>query len=426
MKSTYINLIIFHVVIFILFSCKKGPEIVEPSYQAPELSLSEGELYDKVLGMLVGSAIGDAMGAPTEMWSRENIYSEYGFVTDLDTMIREVSPEGIWKPNLPAGGTTDDTRWKILTVNYLFQEDTHSLKSDNFAAHILKVYQEYLLHLNSIDTLDVEAYENALLKVNWLKEWAKVSKPYIEKDLYGFEKRLSTFYGGEMVCGGLLYGPVIGAFFPEDPQKAYSEAHKLALYDIGYAKDISALSAAMTSAAMSQTSQNTDLIEVLRNIDPEDYYGSRLVGRTSYRILQTAFQIVSEFKEERSVSSQEVHLDYGEMKWDESSLKPIFLKLDLHLQDMPFHAGEIYLQVLTAMIFADFDFEKTLIFLVNYGRDNDTTAAIAGAILGAYYGFDKLPVSMKRQVLEVNKKELNIDLEKAAKELSQKIMSRYP
>ncbi len=35
-------------------------------------------LYDRVLGSLVGSAIGDAMGAPTEMWSRDQIQAEYG------------------------------------------------------------------------------------------------------------------------------------------------------------------------------------------------------------------------------------------------------------------------------------------------------------------------------------------------------------
>jgi hypothetical protein len=114
------------------------------------------------------------------------------------------------------------------------------------------------------------------------------------------------------------------------------------------------------------------------------------------------------------------------MKWDESSLKPIYLKLDQHLQDMPFHAGEIYLQVLKAMIFADYDFENTLIFLINYGRDNNTTAAITGGILGAYYGFYRLPEAMKKQVMEVNKNELNIDLEIASGNLHKKIINRYP
>ena len=122
------------------FSCAQEEKKVDStsfSKDTPtEFGLTEVELYDKVLGMLVGSAIGDAMGAPTEMWSRESIQLEYGFVEGLDSMVREVSPEGIWKANLPAGGTTDDTRWKSLTVDYLLSQKTESLDSKAFASHL--------------------------------------------------------------------------------------------------------------------------------------------------------------------------------------------------------------------------------------------------------------------------------------------------
>ena len=426
-KSTYLIFLLF-CISFIFVSCKNETKTIHSEdYQAPILSLTEEELYDKVLGMLVGSAIGDAMGAPTEMWSRESIYSEYGFVTKLDSMVREVSAEGIWKANLPAGGTTDDTRWKVLMVDYLLGQDPGYLHSGEFAGYILDEFNYHLEQLGKVDSMDTEAYESALLRVDWLREWAKVSKPYLENDFLGFQKKLSTFYGGEMVCAGLLYAPVIGVYFPEDPIKAYSEAHNLALYDIGYAKDITALTAALTSVVMSRDSHKESFFDVLEGIDPEDYKGSRLVGRTSHQILQTAQQLVSDYRMEmQNIPSNDHVIFENEMIiWDESHLKPIFLKLDQHLQDMPFHAGEIYLQVLTAMIFSDFDFEKTLIFLVNYGRDNDTSAAVAGGILGAYHGFGKLPEKMKCEVLKVNKTELGIDLEKTARDLQQKILSRY-
>jgi ADP-ribosylglycohydrolase len=66
----------------------------------------------------------------------------------------------------------------------------------------------------------------------------------------------------------------------------------------------------------------------------------------------------------------------------------------------------------------------SLIFLVNYGRDNDTTAAVAGGILGAYYGFEQLPDREKYQVLEVNKSQLGIDLEHVAQELTAHMLSK--
>jgi ADP-ribosylglycohydrolase len=47
------------------------------------IGLTESELYDKILGILVGAAIGDAMEAPTEMWPGEGIELEYGFVDGL-------------------------------------------------------------------------------------------------------------------------------------------------------------------------------------------------------------------------------------------------------------------------------------------------------------------------------------------------------
>lgn len=418
--------LIFLSIIF-LNSCQNRTEKIdiENSQKIKPLSLSPEELYDKVLGMLVGSAIGDAMGAPTEMWSREMIIREYGFITDLSPMIREVSPEGIWIPNLPAGGTTDDTRWKKLTFDYLSKENKDSLDPKRFAGHILDQFDSYMRNFKKIEIDSLVELDKNNLKVFWLKEWVKVALPYVNDDHENVQKGLATFYGGEMVCAGLLYAPAIGAFFPENPEKAYQEAFKLSIFDIGYAKDISALSAALTSAAMTKGIQGGDLLEIAKTIDPEDFYSSRLVGRSSYRVLQTALQIVYE---SNGINHPGVAYDsiIKPANPDLSYLQPAFERLDLQLQDMPFHAGEIYLQVLTAMIFSDFDFKNTLVFLVNYGRDNDTTAAIAGAILGALVGYEMLPENMKLQVLEINKNVLEIDLEKSASELTRHILSRYP
>ncbi|MBN3582348.1 ADP-ribosylglycohydrolase family protein [Algoriphagus aestuarii] len=395
-----------------LFSCTRRTENKDannPEIPIIDHGLTPDELEDKILGMLVGSAIGDAMGAPTEMWSREEIDLQYGFVEKLDSMVREVSPEGIWLPNLPAGGTTDDTRWKNLTFNYLFSQNPNSLNPKDFASFILNQYSSYVNKLKSIEGINPTSIENATLKLTWLQEWAKVSQPYLEGNIDGYADSLSRFYGGEMVCAGLLYTPAIGAFYPANPEKAYAEAYKLSIYDIGYARDISALAAAMTATGMKKGATQKDILSSLR-IDPRGYYQSRLVGRTAQRILIEALGIHQ--------NSMEFDSSENRLKPTSDGLKFAFSELDKRQQDMPFHAGEIYLQVLTAMIYSDFDFQGTLVFLVNYGRDNDTTAAVAGAILGAMYGFDKLPVDSKQKVLEVSKNKLGIDLQDLAKKMT--------
>lgn len=385
-------------IVITLFACQKSTESFSATEKVLKTSLTEEELYDKVLGSLVGSAIGDAMGAPTEMWSRYSIETEYGFVEGLDSMVREVSPEGTWKSNLQAGGTTDDTRWKKLVFEFFSKQEPTAA---NFSAQLVKEYQTYLDQYKKIDSFDPKPFEENTLRVAWLQEWAKVAKPYAEGDFLAYQNALAKFYGGEMVCAGLLYAPAVGVFYPENPKEAYNKMMELSLFDLGFAKDISALSAAMTAAAMKKDATRSDVLSVLREIDPEAYFESRLVGRTSFRLYRTALYLVKEANGDRSKA---------------------FELLDKYQQDMPFHAAEIYVQVLTAMLFADFDFMATMQFLVNYGRDNDTTAAVAGGILGAFYGFNALPVKESTLVLEVSKNELEMDLVQLSKRATRKII----
>ncbi len=90
---------------------------------------------------------------------------------------------------------------------------------------------------------------------------------------------------------------------------------------------------------------------------------------------------------------------------------------------MPFHAGEIHMINLAALIFGEFDFQRSLEFVINYGRDNDTVGAVTGSILGAYYGKSRLPVDMVKAVLQTNKEKLAIDLEKWAENLTDMMIS---
>lgn len=409
------------ILVSLLFSCRP---VSEEQKEFSPLQISEDELYDKILGMLVGSAIGDAMGAPTEMWPRQEIVNKFGFVTGLDSVIRDVSPEGVWIKNLPPGGTTDDTRWKKLVVEYLVDESAQNLDPKGFSDKILSTYHLALAQVTSKDSLDPLVLEQKLLPVLWLHEWQKAANPFVTGNFALYQDKLSTFYGGEMVCAGLLYGPAVGAFFPANAEKAYTEAFNLAIFDIGYARDITALSAAWTSLAMIPNISSDSMRSVIEHLDPKNFSDARLVGRTANRILDLAKEIDRQTKGKYlAETGQDTTLNGFD--WSPENLQAAFLQLDNHLQDMPFHAGEIYLQVLTAMLVADFDFEKTLQFLVNYGRDNDTTAAIAGAILGAKTGFKSLPDKMKMQVLEVNKEQLGIDLEGLAEQMTGKILARY-
>lgn len=394
---------------------------------APAPTLPRDVFHDKVLGLLIGSAIGDAMGAPTEMWSRDDIQFDYGFVDQLDDMVRAPSAEGTWKHNLPAGGTTDDTRWKEITINFLRTQKPGHETATAFAAFIVDRYEQRIAALKATEGFDPRPYEENLMKMNFLQEWALIAKPFAEHDLLGYSHALHKFYGGEMTCAGMLYAPMLAGARPADPEAAYQLAYDLGIFDLGYARDLTGLTAALTAAAFDADATPDSIINVNRTVDPAGYFASRLVGRSAYRFYQHARRIAMEARaveldpeaEPTQIPEPFQHLNPR----DYAQLRHAFDRLDEANREVSFHPAEIYLITLTAMLYHDFEFEPTMAFITNYGRDNDTVAAVAGAILGAYHGAANLPPEMKTQVFHVNREELGIDLEALAKRMTDWVYS---
>jgi hypothetical protein len=409
-------------------SCSNEKSTVE-TFPAPtwkqaeainEAELSKEEYYDKILGLLVGSAIGDAMGAPTEMWHRDQIRIQDGYVSELTTLYRPDSPEGPWEDFMEAGSTTDDTRWKYLTTKFLTQKGSipDSLNAKDFADFLVDRYLNEMKALKNIEAFDPEPVEKQLKQMNWLQEWAKVAKAYADGDIDAYSYARDRFYGGEMACAGMLYAPMIGGVYPTNPNRAYLEAFRLGIFDIGYARDITGLTAAMTARAMKPDVTYNEITDVCYETDPLRYGNSRLIGRLAYQSYQTVKNIVAEAKNVE-VPSEKTLKGFSGNAVELAQLNKAYELMDAHLQQIPFHAGEIHLINLAAIEFAEGDFQKAVEFAVNYGRDNDTVAAVTGAILGAMHGFNKLPVEMREKTLAVSKDVIRIDLEELAREITE-------
>lgn len=414
--------------IITLTSCKVSEEkavtFPAPTWQPPvandEMTLTKEQYYDKILGLLVGSAIGDAMGAPTEMWHRDLIRDQLGYVDSLTVLYRPDSPEGPWEDFMPAGSTTDDTRWKYLMAKYLTKsgEITDSLNAKDFADYLTESYLVQMKSLKNIDAFDPEPIEKQIKQMNWLQEWAKVAKPYSEGNIDDYSYALNRFYGGEMACGGMLYAPMIGGVYPANPIKSYLEAYRLGIFDLGYARDITALTAAMTARAMRPDANYEQILSVCYEIDPLRYINSRLIGRMAYKSYQDVKNMAAAARKIDVGSITKLRNYKGDALYM-AQVDNMYEAMDAHLQQIPFHAGEVHMINLAAIEFSEGDFQKAMEFAVNYGRDNDTVAAVTGAILGAMHGFKKLPIGLKNRALATSKNVINIDLEALASELTE-------
>ncbi|CAM4190563.1 ADP-ribosylglycohydrolase family protein [Zobellia nedashkovskayae] len=391
-------------------------------YTSDTLHLSQEVYYDKVLGALVGSAIGDAMGASTEMWSRKDIQLKYGYITTLTPAVRQQSPEGTWGHNLIAGATTDDTRWKYAMIKYLSQ-NKGNLNASNFANFITEYYGSLTKAISDSGSVpDTDFLDTQIEKIDWIKEWARVSMAY-QKDTETYLKAMNRFYGGEMSCAGQLYTPMLG-LVSNTPEKAYELAYEHTLFDLGYAKDISALVSAMTHMALRTTNMDS-IINTATFVDPLGYQDSRLVGRISYDMADASVKKILALKQlalTDTLTTQDSILfkipkgfEGNQQDWTRQEMAYQFL--EEHEKTIPFHSGEIWQILITALQYGEGDFEQTMQFIVNYGRDNDTVAAVAGMILGAKYGYSNLPVVLRTQALKVNKENIGIDLEALAHEM---------
>lgn len=390
-------------------------------------SLPPLQLYDRILGGLLGSAAGDAMGAPTEMWSREAIQAEYGHVDSLDDMVRDPSAEGTWKWNLPAGGTTDDTRWKKLVIEAFLSNSDSPARS--LASAIVQEHDEAIGRMQEGQTLDSDYYADQLRQAQWLSEWVKVARPYLAGDRELYDDALHSFYGGEMVCAGMIYAPAVGLRYPNDPERAYRVTYETDIYDLGYARDMAGLVAAMVSAAMDSSANGDSALSVIRSVDPKGYFRARLVSRTAYKLYQRTLQITKLANEVDTTaffaSQPAVRLQLP-IKTAAERLKyarwsTAYELLDEELRRMPFHPDEIWMVTLTGMLMGEFDLQESLAFIVNYGRDNDTSAAMAGAIIGAMTGADAFPEAWKTTILETSL-ELDLDFEDLARRLTDQII----
>jgi hypothetical protein len=400
------------------------PSPTNSIYVGDKSQLADSIYYDKVLGALVGSAIGDAMGASTEMWHRKDIQLSYGYINGLTPAVREQSPEGTWEHNLLAGATTDDTRWKSLMVHY-FKANQNAINPDNFSQYIIEYYQNLTKSLANKDIqTSTDLLDTQIEKIDWIKEWARVAIAY-KKDNQDYLKAQNRFYGGEMSCAGQLYSPMIG-LITKSPLEAYQKAYDLSLFDIGYAKDITALVSSMTNMAM-RTQEFDSIMNAPKFIDPIGYADSRLVGRIPLAILDGAQKNVRRINDIVFVDSLllnnntvfKVPSGYLGTKTDWIRQEMLYQILEKDKRGIAFHSAEIWQILVTGLEFGKGDFEKTMQFIVNYGRDNDTVAAVAGMILGAKLGYKALPQELREKILKVNKENLGIDLEALAKEMTQ-------
>ncbi len=326
--------------------------------------METSRLFQKVYGCLLGGAIGDALGGPVEHWTPEQIRAVYG--GNLDHFVAYDRPpdyHGHFGEGERIGVYTDDTRLKHLFCEAIFKASGRPRPGD-------------------LSLVMAEAYHHApdSMVEGFVEE-------YYLKTVWGRDK---VIFGGEPTNGAIMANSPLGLICACRPDEAYQLGFDLAFFTDGHAKTAAAMLVAAIAEAMRPQPTVDGVIEAARAAHLR--FARRREGdhwhTTPWRydpnllFLDQALVIARRERDVFAIRQPLTEL----LEWG-------------HLFSESIHTLVVALSMFVA---ADGDLRKAIIGAVMYGRDKDSYASVAGALTGAFQGFDAIPSEWIEPVITAN------------------------
>ncbi len=313
-------------------------------------------MQDKILGILYGMAIGDAMGMPPELWSRNRIKKKYGEIrTFLDG-----DPENEISYQYKRGNFTDDTAQALIILDSLIE--THFIpSSQNIAEHLLEWAKKE------------HAFENNILGPS--------SKAALE--LFSQGKDTRSYSDKALSNGAAMRIPPIGALFPSD-KKTDLCRYAAAVSSATHTSDIAIAGAAMIATAVSSVLDKQNREEMIKDVLSVEEYALSLGASTVTASIGTRIRYGIELAKKYSHNSE------------------LFLEELYSLMGAGVNTVD---SVPCAVVIAYYSFGdvlKTALLCTNLGGDTDTIGAMATAISGGVCGYRNIPQDAVAVIDEAN------------------------
>lgn len=339
-------------------------------------------LEDKVYGMLIGSAIGDAAGGPIEFapsafstWDDRNPIINQAWLDELGDRFtlpeygRPIEPFGVWESPAPAGTITDDTRLKMIFFDAL-ESSGNSITKQDFAHAMLHFEDQLPKNYHSIN-------KEWLQEINYASKWVLGERD----DAYPTER----LWGGiPTVMGSMALIPV-AALHPDDPLNAYKNAYELGYFDNGTGKDINAALIAGLSAALSDKSTWDSVKKAIRTTDPYNYNNTTYVRRATTYWLDKAESIASRAQGNPTTLYTLLEAELDTRYWWEAWVPLVVLFSIIDFSE------SLELEPSS---------ESLMQLVLEFGHDSDSYAQVMGAYLGAMHGKNIFPENMINTVNE--------------------------
>lgn len=377
---------------------------------------------DRALGLLLGGALGDALGGPIEFQARDDVQRlidppkiwRDGELLDATARAatagrlrlrsyRELRPVpesyGNWNPSSEPGTITDDTRHKLVLLHALHEVE----RTNRWPMSVKDLAQSYLDWPKTKAVVGRNGYPE--LAADWLEEWQFAARWVLgERDPSKALPPERMWQSLPTCCGQMTLLPV-AAIYAGAPEAAYRAAFSLAFFDNGFGKDLNAalvagLAAALTTPVEAKNPRAAweSVLRALRTTDPLRFGKIRWSERQVDRWLNLALKFARDAQGQpaRLFATLEKEFEHT-TKWE---------------AQVPFVVAFACLEI------ADYDPLAALQLSMEWGHDTDSYAQLVGAFVGALYGPKLFPETWREKVVSRLQADHDVDLEEESRFLA--------
>ncbi|MFF7140030.1 MULTISPECIES: ADP-ribosylglycohydrolase family protein [Streptomyces] len=341
-------------------------------------------LDERITGALVGAAVGDALGGPVEGYSPEQIVERHGgrvqgivgpWHGDAWRTARPVAPY-----HKGDGHVTDDTLMTHALVRVYGAVRDH-LDAYAVAAHLVP---DLMDNPRWIPELETEAIplQRIFLAEKWL----------VARLHHGHADPREAGVGNIVNCGAAMYMAPVGLVNAAHPAGAYAEALDVAgAHQSSYGREAAGVFAAAVAAACAPGATPDSVVAACLSLAKD---GTRAALETVCDAASryTDFESALRPLREAVAPYDTVGPDYRDPSL--GARRPSRLHT---IEELPVALG--------MMIVARGDFRHAVLGAVNYGRDCDSIATMAGALTGALGS--EVPSAWAKGVAEASRLDLH-------------------
>ncbi len=321
------------------------------------------QLLDRSVGCLVGAAVGDALGGATETALPDEIQARYGgWVTGIVPPFHENWAARALAPYHKGDGhITDDTLLTHALVRVYARKRDH-LDAFDVAELLVPDLIEQVVYIPDMGR-EAVAYHRLAAAERWLvtRLWHAHADPR------------EAGVGNICNCGAAMYMAPVGVVNAGDSLGAYDEAASVAgAHQHSYGREAAAVFAAGVAAAMTPGATASDVVQACLSL-------ARDGTRAAIDAVAEAAQSYDDWREAIGpLRAAVAPFDTVGSEYRSPGLgarRPSRLH---SIEELPIALG--------MLLVARGDYERAVLGAVNYGRDADSTATMAGALAGALGG----------------------------------------